>query len=36
MINIIYNLILIIIDRFIKYIYFLSYIEESGAEELTY
>ena len=35
-INIIYNLILVIIDRFIKYIYFLPYIKESGAEELTY
>ena len=35
-INIIYNLILIIIDRFIKYIYFLLYIKESGIEELIY
>ena len=35
-INIIYNLILIIIDKFIKYVYFLLYIEELGVEELVY
>ena len=36
MMNIIYNLILIIIDRLIKYVYFLLYIKKSEAEEFTY
>ena len=35
-INIVYNLILVIIDRFIKYVYFLLYIKESGIEEFAY
>ena len=35
-INIVYNSILIIIDKFIKYIYFLLYIEELGIENLAY
>ena len=36
MINIVYNLILIIMDKFIKYAYFILYIKESGMEELVY
>ena len=35
-INIIYNSILIITNRFIKYVYFLPYIKEFGAEEFAY
>ena len=35
-INMIYNLILVVINRFIKYAYFLSYIEKSGIEEFVY
>ena len=35
-INIIYDLILVIINRLIKYIYFLLYIKESKIEEFTY
>ena len=32
----VYNLILIIMDKFIKYIYFLLYIEKLGAENFAY
>ena len=35
-INTIYNLILIVTNKFIKYIYFLLYIKKSGIEELAY
>ena len=35
-INIVYDLVLVIIDRFIKYIYFLLYIKELGAENFIY
>ena len=36
MMNTVYDLILVIIDKFIKYIYFLLYIKESGVKELAY
>jgi hypothetical protein len=35
-IEILYNSILVIIDRFIKYIYFISYIEANGIDKFIY
>ena len=36
MMNMIYDLILIIINKLIKYTYFILYIKELGVEELIY